>query len=132
MPCRAITFGHAPQAAQRRLSQSVTMASRTLSTGRFEGWDSNAVSARLTPFRQDFVACLSTTTRNKPLTQHKRGSSTVDDFGPRGGRFTDRVTQSKHEQPSFASRLCGESCRGVMWRIVAAQMGYAHLGGRAS
>ena len=57
MPCLAITFGQAPQAEHRRLSQSATMASRTRTMGRFDGGFSNTFSARLTPFRQAFVAC---------------------------------------------------------------------------
>lgn len=120
MPCLAITFGHAPQAEHRRLSQSATMASRTRNMGRFDGGFSNTFSARLTPFRQAFVACLSTTARNKTLTHEIAGPATMTGYGePWGSEFTDRVIPPKHEKLGCASRLLRVSCRNGMRRVVA-------------
>lgn len=129
MPCLAITFGHAPQAEHRRLSQSATMASRTRNMGRFDGGFSNTFSARLTPFRQAFVACLSTTARNKPLTHATAGPATMTGYGePWGSEFTDRVIPPKHEKLGCASRLLRVSCRYDMRHFVtpirAAQFGF--------
>lgn len=69
MPCLAITFGQAPQAAHRVLSQFATMASRTLTAGCFPGLSFNVLSVRFTLFRQAFTARRSTTTRNIARTQ---------------------------------------------------------------
>ena len=69
MPCLAITFGQAPHAAHRVLSQFATMASRTRIAGRLAGLDFNTFSARLTPFRQALAAFRSITTRNIKRTQ---------------------------------------------------------------
>lgn len=64
MPCLAITFGQAPQAAHRVLSQFATMASRTLTAGCFPGPIFNALSARFTLLRHAFTAPRSIITRS--------------------------------------------------------------------
>lgn len=69
MPSLAITFGQAPQAAHRVLSQFATMASRTLTAGCFPGPIFNALSARFTLLRHAFTAPRSIITRNITRTQ---------------------------------------------------------------
>jgi len=129
MPCLAITFGQAPQAVHRRLSQSATMASRTLSMGRFDGGFSNTLSARLTPFRQAFVACLSTTARNKPLTHEIAGPATMTGCGePWGSEFTDRVTRTTTHNLGRCNRLAVDLLPGMVRQDATSIWRQTHFG----
>lgn len=92
MPCRAITFGQAPHAAQRVRSQLATMASLTFKAGSRRSVRSIARKAVLTDRLQAFRAGSLTTTRNITYTR-------------RYARPT-LVAGSSELPPSFAVRVC--------------------------
>lgn len=129
MPCAAITFGQAPQAAHRLLSQFATMASRTRIAGRLAGLDFNTFSARLTPFRQAFVACLSTTTRNiNRIRTDAMPTLMAGSSAPPPEGFTDRVLRITTHNLGRCNRLAVDLLPGMVRQDATSIRRQTHFG----